>query len=506
MEASRVTFLCGHIEQRVMLSGRLRDQNPVCGPDSCKTGRLTAPLGSETDDLCRRAETFFCPGTQLEARARICNGDLLMQVRSERGAIIIQVAVALLMLLAFTTFVVDQGLMFVARGQAQNAADAGALAGAITMMNNPGDFTEADLAAKHFAGQPNTIWGQQTANADIVVSPLPMTCPPDVGGGDACIRVDVMRGMPDRAGTPHTNTLPTFFGPLINVDSQGVRATATAQVAAGNSVSCIKPWMVVDKWIDNTTPSATNPAGWDQDDTFSLADGDVYVKPGFTASGPNNDIGLRLMLKGDNEWSAGWSMRVELGGGNGAATYMDEIQGCPEWVPDIGFYDGPEPCTTREHQDFPSGCINVRPGVSQGPTVKHGVDHLVGLDSSASWDETNKKIVGGCTDAGTCAGIDPEGDDFSPRIIPLALFNPQACVESSCQTGNNTVAQVVNIMGFFLEGTCDDLYPSNATPSWCGAHPNQTVVGRIMNYPAQASSAAGSAGPWSFLKVVRLIR
>ena len=56
---------------------------------------------------------------------------------------------------------------------------------------------------------------------------------------------------------------------MIGITSQGVRATATAQVAAGNSVNCIKPWVVVDKWVDNSVGQGTNPNGWDQMDRFN---------------------------------------------------------------------------------------------------------------------------------------------------------------------------------------------------------------------------------------------
>ena len=187
---------------------------------------------------------------------------------------------------------------------------------------------------------------------------------------------------------------------------------------------------------------------------------------------------------------------------------MDEIQGCPNWVPEIGLYDPSWPCDSADDQNFEKGCINVRPGVSQGPTVKHGVDHLMALDPDADWDVDAKEIVGGCTDSEEgCAAVNPEGNDYSPRIIPLALFNPARCVSTGCSSGNNTVAEVVNIMGFFLEGTCLDAYPPPQTPpAWCGTHPDKTVVGRIMNYPGQASSASGSAGPWSFIRVIRLVR
>src|SRR5690349_18715647 len=53
--------------------------------------------------------------------------------RSEGGAILIQVAIALLVLTAFAMFVVDYGIMWVGRRAAQNAADAGALAGAVAL-------------------------------------------------------------------------------------------------------------------------------------------------------------------------------------------------------------------------------------------------------------------------------------------------------------------------------------------------------------------------------------
>ena len=43
---------------------------------------------------------------------------------SERGAILVHVAIAMLALIAVNTFVVDYGVMWVARRQAQNAADA----------------------------------------------------------------------------------------------------------------------------------------------------------------------------------------------------------------------------------------------------------------------------------------------------------------------------------------------------------------------------------------------
>ena len=50
---------------------------------------------------------------------------------NERGAVLILVAVAVFTLIAFSAIVVDYGILWASRGQAQTSADAGALAGAI---------------------------------------------------------------------------------------------------------------------------------------------------------------------------------------------------------------------------------------------------------------------------------------------------------------------------------------------------------------------------------------
>src|SRR5215470_1379544 len=51
--------------------------------------------------------------------------------RSNRGISLIHVALLLFVMMGLSMFVTDFGVLWLARGQAQNAADAGALAGAI---------------------------------------------------------------------------------------------------------------------------------------------------------------------------------------------------------------------------------------------------------------------------------------------------------------------------------------------------------------------------------------
>ena len=48
--------------------------------------------------------------------------------QSEQGVILVFVAIAMVVLIGFTTFVFDYGVLWVSRAEAQNSADAGALA------------------------------------------------------------------------------------------------------------------------------------------------------------------------------------------------------------------------------------------------------------------------------------------------------------------------------------------------------------------------------------------
>jgi Putative Flp pilus-assembly TadE/G-like len=417
----------------------------------------------------------------------------------ERGAITIFVAMALLALLAFGAFVVDYGTMWVSRRQAQNAADAAAMAGARSLPINGGSYDEAASAALAFAGQ-SPIWGQYPTATDVTVSTAASTtalpCPPSaVATGGDCIRVDVVRGTVDRDGVAHANTLPVFFGPLVGLTSQGVRATATAQAAPGNGTPCSRPWVVADKWLKNPPP-------WTQDSTFNPPPGglDSYIPPsspgttGFTVAA---NYGLQLVLKPGiiGVWSAGWTQEIDLG----SATSADQISSCPSSVPvpTVGLYDpSVGPCANKGDATDPArGCINVQTAPS--PTVwPAGVTALVALDPGATWNPPN--------------GVAGSNAAMSPRIVPLLVFNtlayylenqPPACGGS----GSGCVAQVVNIVGFFVEGMCNTgvaLDPGVTCPD-----PGNDVVGRLMSYPAQILTGAGTVTPSaSFLTVTRLVR
>jgi hypothetical protein len=418
---------------------------------------------------------------------------------SERGAVIIQVAVALLALTALSAFVIDYGVMWGSRGQIQTSADSGALSGAIELSLYEGsDVTAAEALATPAAvaaAKVNGVWGQSPSvlTSDVSYPPCPPGAPASVNGMP-CIKVDAYR---TRA---RGVALPTFFATLVNVNDQGVRATATAEVVAGNAVRCIKPWIVADKWIDNDESGG----GWAQGDTFSPPT-DTYTNPGFD---PAVDTGLELVLKAGvvGTWSTGWTQEIDFGC-SGSNCYRDELEGCPSWVPTVGIYNGKIACDSKGDATDPvQGCISVKTGMSQGPTSQ-GVTAIVNSDSGAYWDGTG--VAGGCMVTKSCSN--PNDVGISPRIVPIATFNTGVYANEANSgdcNGTGCVAQVTNLIGFFVEGMCSDVYPDQATrPAYCGtnAEAGRAVVGRLVKYPGQLN---GSSGPTtsSFTKTIILVR
>jgi hypothetical protein len=396
------------------------------------------------------------------------------RLATERGTILVQVSVAMLALLALSAFVFDYGVMWASRGQAQNSADAGALSGAIALaFDNPDDQDAARAKAKAVALQ-NQVWKSQpdVTDADITFPECPPLSP---GLPDTCVKVDVYRNQ--RAnGKP----LPTFFARLVGITTQGVRATATAQVMAGDSAKCVKPFAVPDKWIER------NPtvAPWDADSAFQrfqmtgpnkgavLDPADEYIPPGepnhsgFTVEA---DYGTLMTLKWGGPQDAirpGWFFPVVINPteGPGGDNFRDNISTCDPTV--IG----------------PGTLLESEPGAMIGPTSQ-GMANLIALDSTASWSTSANggrgAPVGGCMAAGTCG--------VSPRLVAIPLFDVQKWQEG--KTGGRTVIEVVKILGFWMERM-----------------QGNDVVGYLTHYPTLASGTPPANEDATFLRTVILVR
>src|SRR5687768_9062137 len=87
----------------------------------------------------------------------------MTKLHSERGATLVHVAIMLLGLFAFTGFVIDYGQYWVARRQAQNAADAAAHAGAVGLAFDSLDKTAAGPAYQSAfeVATSHAVWSEQ---------------------------------------------------------------------------------------------------------------------------------------------------------------------------------------------------------------------------------------------------------------------------------------------------------------------------------------------------------
>jgi Flp pilus assembly protein TadG len=406
---------------------------------------------------------------------------------SERGAILIHVAVAMLVLIGFLTFVVDYGVMWVARGQAQNAADGGALAGAISIAFDANGWTDrtptgpARSSARQVA-LSNGVMGQVPVvmDTDVYFTDQPANlCPADAAGNTGCIRVDVFRNQ------ARNNPLPSIFGQAFGITAHGVRATATARVAIADSSDCLKPWAIPDKWTDNhdeDPPIGEIPPLWTEEDQFEvrdrrdnpLPDPDVYVPP--STSGPGtgftlaNDLGTRITLKFGNPQDAispGVFNPVRIptwdGDSQGGADYEANISGC-NGIP-VGIGD----------------VLQSENGAMIGPTM-HGLEDLIALDPDAQWDDATDTVINSCATATPSCGR-------SPRIVAIPVYDT-ASYESTRRQGLPTFT-VVNILGFFIERM----------------QGNRDVVGYLTEAPGLARAATAPIDPnASFLVQIQLIR
>jgi hypothetical protein len=449
------------------------------------------------------------------------------KMSSERGAILIHVAVASVVLIAFSMFVIDYGVMWVSRGQAQNAADSGALAGAVALgfddFGNRNDDGPAKQAALRFALN-NGVFGESPdvdVETDVIFYDDDPAKFPDECADDTCIRVDVYRNQ-DRL-----NPLPMMFGQLVGLNEQGVRATAIARAAFGSATNCLKPWAVIDKWEEHWENGAPATRTWDQnsDETADgpefdkyldsggdqgeldpdITDPDVYQPPsveynedgtmdldtyvpgtGFHPFNPDrsytSDYGRRMVLKvgsdGDFQFGSGWFMALALQDSTGGSDYRQNILGCPGITYQIG--DELE--------------ISTEPGEKVGPT-RQGVegggsvdveDSLVGRDPDAYWDPDIGPIGPDGTHLGGVAG---SAFETSPRIVAIPLVNPELVVEAN--KGGRTTVPIANIAGFFVEGMDSD---------------GKGVVGYLVTLPGLLSAGTGSATPSSFLVNISLVR
>jgi hypothetical protein len=334
-----------------------------------------------------------------------------------------------------------------------------------------------------------------------------------------------------------------FFGQLFGRGAQDMRATATAQVGGANAARCMLPFMLSDRWadvFDENVDTATYPndgdhlegdpiGGWSNNDHYQVAQGDVYRAPypgvtdptGWTTAG---DFGRQLILHDPvGTYSSGWAGIAQLPGiGSGGDDFRDSLWDCNFNNAYVAIADENWDCTTQGYPNDTTiqmgldGCLSVKTGWVEGPTeqgVARGgagvASPLLEQDEDAVW--TWGKPCGPNGEIGCVvkSSSDDTSNMTSPRVRPLPIIDNTQYVASGC-SGTGCIAKVVNIIGFFVEGLCDEVRAAGKLDPGNDCDPDSNdrsqVVGRIVTLPGSLVGTGAPVDESSFLKTIRLVR
>lgn len=374
----------------------------------------------------------------------------------QSGMTYVFIGMGMMAFLSASMLAIDVGMMMTARNQAQNSADAGALAGATALVYD--DFADRSPAGPAVTNALAGARANDVMSGQVSVTPADVVFLPGTGGQMNRVQVTVYRVA--GRGNPLSTLIAQYFGTA----TADVGATATAEASPANAMTCPLPFTIPDRWIERQTPP------WDPDDTFDLfdskgkplADPDVYIpatESGYTGYNAERDKGMLVVLKADNDSKINPSIYYPWAppGYSGASDYRDNIARCnPMVVMPFGAMLTPEP------------------GNMVGPTAQ-GIRDRIAQDPGAYWDTGLNRVV---------SDMHP-----SPRIAPIPLFDPDFYANGKLG-GRTADLRAVNYLGFFIE----DMRGNE-------------VVGRITPIGGQRlGTDFGQAPVNAFPKAIRLVK
>jgi Flp pilus assembly protein TadG len=335
--------------------------------------------------------------------------------KDERGFSLVFVGLGFMGFLAASMLAIDVGMLMTARSQAQNAADAGALAGATALAYN--DFYNRTPTGPAVTNALAGARANQVMRGTVAVEAADVTFPNDPAGQPTRVKVNVFRN------SARGNPMQTFIAKYFGLSDVGVNATATAEASPADSMTCVKPFTIPDRWMEGGLSG--HPSS--QDDAYDTGtdvyNGDLNDLEHYTGYQAERDKGLQITLKANNDTKISssfyypWDM---VGEDRGADDYRWSIGHCNVDIMEFG-------------QIFVA-----KPGNMVGPT-KQGMDDLIALDPDAKWDNDKKEVINSNAKTGP-----------SPRVVAIPLFDPVYYYEGK-MNGRNASLKFVNYMGFFLE-------------------------------------------------------
>mgnify|MGYP001179548068 CR=1 FL=1 len=159
--------------------------------------------------------------------------------RDEQGFALVYIALMIVVLVGFVSLAVDMGYMYLAKGQLQNAADAGALAGAAMDLSNP---TSVRQKAKQFAAV-NKAAGDPVAitDADITIGNWTSTLTPNFSTTRTPLNAVKVIARRTEAGASAADQgrVHTFFGNIFSLVPGG--GAGWGEMSAGAQAIAARP-------------------------------------------------------------------------------------------------------------------------------------------------------------------------------------------------------------------------------------------------------------------------
>jgi Flp pilus assembly protein TadG len=339
-------------------------------------------------------------------------------LHNERGMSFVFVGLGFMAFLSATTLAIDVGMYMTARSQAQNSADAGALAGAVALAFD--DFNDRSASGPAVQNALSAARANQVMREPVDIGPPDVSFLNDATGQPNRVRVDVFRTR--ERGNPVPSLIASIFG-IMDAD---VSATATAEVSPANAMTCVKPFTIPDKWEEVTDPP------WRETSTFERYDrsgnvlsvADIYypaTDPRYTGYNMQANRGQRLMIRAStgNNITASFYFSIAIGGVTGGDPYRWNIRNC------------------NTHVMYWGDPLVQEPGAMAGPTLQ-GAQDLIAMDPGATWDAATGRVVGSAYPG------------QSPRVFPIPLYDPDY-YDNGMKTGRGASLRVANWIGFFLE-------------------------------------------------------
>ena len=344
-------------------------------------------------------------------------GGSMSRVSNERGAILALMALLMIIFLGLAALAVDLGMLYVARGEAQRAADAAAHAGAGHLQQNFGDEAGAREVAVQ-VGALNQIRGQPAQidpQEDI-----------DIPAGEGLVRVRARR-IAERG-----NAVGTLFAAAIGFRTMDIGASGAARVWPATASDCVLPLALPDRWCtspDGMGGCAEYSDGLESGQSFDANAGHYYepwLDPATQEPNPewtgysDANFGDPLIIKPQGPQGSpqpGWYYAFRLPGSSGANDFRNSISGCMTGDEEWGVGD----------------IVYTEQGNMVGPTSQ-GFNDVLNEYPDAYWDTSTNRPGG-------------NPDHIAGRTRPIALFDP-----TQPPSGGTSPFEIANFAAVFIEG------------------------------------------------------